>query len=647
MRNRKDGSVRVSSDASPTVAQILDVEEWAMQQLNVTQQDSLWAVQMAITFRVFGFYPEAIERATISQKLDPEDWRAPFCLAQTYALQGDYTLAIQTLSRVIEAFRASQVLMEKWRDTFYDSILYFLGEWHSELHEFEAAMAAFREIYEHNSDKYESALKIILLLQDQEKYSDIMGYLQEMNQRMNDEGLSRLIAMSHEYSNYPAYHQTITKAAKLSNGFKVIREAYQLALEAAEKDTSRLAILAGLRYWYGLTLFYDRETEADLKEAMSMWEKTITLSRPGGSSDEQFIRMMTAEKLASVYLELAREAGVDSPEGQDYLKKMAYLCNNGGDEESDMTDARTPLLLSRLYRLIGNEEQAKESLRSHVKLSIDLLSDEDDGNDWQGYERLAMAFLHFNDDINALAAWSLLGPVEEEDGEENQEEEQENTAEADGDAEPGSTEDHIQTDALVADKADLEGIEQLRLVDEAEGTPNDEKLNGNSNVSTDNIGDQDAAASTRITSPTTKGAVHSSAPESQGDSPASPQPETSGDPAPETAHRYGNTNFSCDGRCGHIWTFADDIYACRDCVDVQFEAGCLEKLQNGTLERKVCGKTHEFFHIPKWNDEEARQIPRGSVKVGGEIISIATWLDSIRKEWGFMGTGVAADGVAE
>jgi hypothetical protein len=52
--------------------------------------DSLWAVQMAITFRNYGFCPEAIERSLIARELDPNNWRADFCLAQTYALQNDY-----------------------------------------------------------------------------------------------------------------------------------------------------------------------------------------------------------------------------------------------------------------------------------------------------------------------------------------------------------------------------------------------------------------------------------------------------------------------------------------------------------------------------------------------------------------------------
>ena len=48
-----------------------------------------------------------------------------------------------------------------------------------------------------------------------------------------------------------------------------------------------------------------------------------------------------------------------------------------------------------------------DCLKSHIKLSIALISDEDPNNDW----RLAMGFMFSGDDVNALAAWYLIGPT--------------------------------------------------------------------------------------------------------------------------------------------------------------------------------------------------------------------------------------------
>jgi hypothetical protein len=91
----------------------------------------------------------------------------------------------------------------------------------------------------------------------------------------------------------------------------------------------------------------------------------------------------------------------------------------------------------------------------------------------------------------------------------------------------------------------------------------------------------------------------------------------------------------CDGRCGITWTFADDIYYCRDCLNVAFDQGCLETLRTGTLDRKICHPNHKFFHIPKWDVEGGGKVPKGYVKVGGKVVDVKDWLNNIRRKFGF------------
>ncbi|QVM11257.1 hypothetical protein D8B26_005911 [Coccidioides posadasii str. Silveira] len=180
VKERTGEGERVTSDVSPTLEQILEVEKWAMKELGVTEQDSLWTVRMAITFRHYGFYQQAIERSTISKNLDSSsNWRAPFCLAQTHALQGRYKMALETLEEVIAMFRKNGDIMEEWCAAFYSDILYYLREWNVELQEYEAANA-------HNPDSYEPILRIILILEAQEKYGEIIECLQSLDGEMDE-----------------------------------------------------------------------------------------------------------------------------------------------------------------------------------------------------------------------------------------------------------------------------------------------------------------------------------------------------------------------------------------------------------------------------------------------------------------------------
>ena len=115
---------------------------------------------------------------------------------------------------------------------------------------------------------------------------------------------------------------------------------------------------------------------------------------------------------------------------------------------------------------------------------------------------------------------------------------------------------------------------------------------------------------------------------------SSSQQEAASTPA-VPRRKEGKLGQVCDGYCGHTWSFADDFYACKDCIDVQFDSGCLEKLRNGTLESKICGKDHEFLYVPKWDEDEHARIPEGQMKVGGELVLVKDWLNSIRQQWGF------------
>jgi len=37
----------------------------------------------------------------------------------------------------------------------------------------------------------------------------------------------------------------------------------------------------------------------------------------------------------------------------------------------------------------------------------------------------------------------------------------------------------------------------------------------------------------------------------------------------------------------------------------------------------------------KWDDEQHTKITEGQVKVGGELVAVKDWLNTIRRQWGF------------
>lgn len=96
----------------------------------------------------------------------------------------------------------------------------------------------------------------------------------------------------------------------------------------------------------------------------------------------------------------------------------------------------------------------------------------------------------------------------------------------------------------------------------------------------------------------------------------------------------GPLSAMCDGCCGKTWSFANDIYACRQCDDVQFDLPCLNKLRAGTLDSTVCGKDHEMLHVPAYDAVEMEKIGDGNVKVGEQIMTVDEWIQRVKENWG-------------
>ncbi|OJD35002.1 cytochrome p450 [Diplodia corticola] len=82
----------------------------------------------------------------------------------------------------------------------------------------------------------------------------------------------------------------------------------------------------------------------------------------------------------------------------------------------------------------------------------------------------------------------------------------------------------------------------------------------------------------------------------------------------------------CDGRCGKTWTgrFDGDMWVCRECADRCFDQGCMEKLRDGQLVRRVCDPGHVkgFVHVKKWSD----QVEADEAKVD----DVGGWLEEVK-----------------
>ncbi|KAM7196289.1 hypothetical protein V8F20_007129 [Naviculisporaceae sp. PSN 640] len=100
------------------------------------------------------------------------------------------------------------------------------------------------------------------------------------------------------------------------------------------------------------------------------------------------------------------------------------------------------------------------------------------------------------------------------------------------------------------------------------------------------------------------------------------------------------------------WTFEDDIYACKYCIDTYLCEPCLNEIKAGDPDKihPVCHPLHDWMHLPKWTLDSwvesvmmVVRLPKknedGELVLGDETMDLPAWLDKVTEPWG----GLAED----
>lgn len=560
------------------MATILRAESWAQKALGIDSPDSLWQTQMSYIFCHYKFAPEALERGLLALEIEPNCWRSRYSVALAHEIAGssrNVESAVKQMVMVAKVFREDSALADKETETFC-KILVSLGTWKTELKQYDSAMEALLEACEKYPDQKEVIFSTISCLEAQEKISEIVQCLEDLNSRINEDGLSKLIAFYHRFSgdDHRRFHKFVLSNLKGTLFLPFVRETFQVAIEAANSDGEKTETAVTLRYWYAHTLYLIAECDHDYEQALQIWEQILTSVSHPTISRQQW---RTVRSLSQAYLQRAIKLGAENPSTlglvvrlKDLAKKRSYIENING-------------MVARGCILVGDTGEARNSMRGDIREALDLLSHDDPSNDCLGYMTLARALTQLDDDKNALAAWSLTRSSQDTD------------------------------DAEMITETPSED-QPLPLVENQDTTAG--------------AGRHDKAKECKA--PIKEGSCAST------DAPATI--ETANSEASSTStdsDQLYNYHYVCGGDCGREWRCPDDLYHCRDCIDVQFDETCYLKLKEGNLklEQADCDASHSFLYIPKRSSEALDAMPPDSVMVGKDVVSVKDWLDGIRKEW--------------
>ena len=480
------------------------------------------------------------------------------------------------------------------RESMLPKSLRSMATWHGKLHNFDAARKIYEQILQNDPKDYEATLGIITLMGEQGRNAEAIEYLKRMSQSADETTKQdRLTQMFFYLASDDTYHATITKVARQNDSLEFIKNGYETAISVAaskntkdnvEKANPSPGVTAHLLMHFGFVLNRYHADQNEKSRAIELWEQVLTIKHGAEIDWQLFLARREATKnLSFTYAQRAREAGSASELASQNLQKLDKLMASG-DMFAAFDDAMVKYLRGRYHSTVNEKEKAMELLKSSVELGLALLSDEDPSNDFIGYGKLAECFKSVGDDKNALAAWSLIGPTTNLPI-----------------IEPPKVD--------VGPSTETRGNEQSSMLD----------INSTGDHANKESDSHEAIDSQESYLPSA--------------TPFSPPPLKRSATSFKIKKPSGPLSNRCDGRCGTTWTFADDIYVCKDCIDVQFDHGCLELLRKGDLARNVCDKGHDFLHVEKYDFEKAARIGAGNVEVGGNVMTVKEWLDSIKKEW--------------
>jgi hypothetical protein len=328
-------------------------------------------------------------------------------------------------------------------------------------------------------------------------------------------------------------------------------ETLDTAISVGRQKPNKSLVVAALLLSNGVALAHYSDTEDTLKRfdlALERWKECYGITSKEEYSG-QYMSMLVSRFIATAYLEpiiSKRAAGIDS------LARIAELTDLGKEAASSYFIAVNHRnAVAAYHTLLGEPDKAREHLKHDLQVGLDLLSDEDPDNDYEGWLKISEVCVHTGDLLGSLSAWSLIQPND------------------------------IEEKFAATGKA------------------------------------QEVAQSGE-------------------------QSETPDKPETEETVRSGPAGNTCDGRCGVVWSYANDVYICLYCTDVQFDSGCVEKLKKGELDRFICHPDHLFVHIPAWTDEAWAGKDRVRIggelvdgkRIGGEVVTVTEWLNLLRKQWG-------------
>lgn len=480
------------------------------------------------------------------------------------------------------------------------SVFQALGELEDSLDNLESAISYYKQAYEQNGpnkDILHALASDYALTGLKEEAVSIVQ--QAVTEKTPGTESSLLIAMLQTVVRkdwtdleplFTAIHWLIVSSPEY---WTVILQELETAIEQNRAENKGEDV-ASLQLMLGNAMYFLRQNfPEDVVKAVDYWHAGLaTLHEEIGLEgrwDLDFMKQQTLTLLGRRRIEQALQE--EQPDYQCYTSELQELYETGEAYQS------VKLVLASLYTLSGQRLKAQEILRSEMVTAFNILVDDDDGNDWEGFSAIRNSLMHTEDFENARKACLLL-PERKFDLDvlkallENE----------DPSLEAASThlvefyEKECQSDEKAIDRFNkvAEETERLRAAAEPDST--------------------EAALWTGVSR------------------------------ILEGFHKLDDLPFPCKA----CWKRGVDLNFCKYCDRIDLCDACLVDLKAGKASKPfVCSKLHDWIRFESWTLENyvlawKRLVPVTAEDGSQQLISASKWLGNLcddwkldKSEWGF------------
>ncbi|EXJ54057.1 hypothetical protein A1O7_09394 [Cladophialophora yegresii CBS 114405] len=405
---------------------VFDAAAWVQQalSLNDANLDALWYERIAETFA------QNYEPAAAKQQCEKaKDLGGGWSVDEIWAVavenmsqdEGDLvrkeelrTLACSRLETVVEHLRSSFQTPEAEDDARQSLVrnLVRLADWQAELKCLDRAFTLYEEALAMDQGNHFTRgvlLKAIYAEQREEEARNMLARM--VNQKESSSNLDLFAA----FLLYLAVNQNtsfsldpLTIIIFLGQPDKAFNSHVLKAIETAIADIrGSNAITEGVLLLYqGVCLARGTSEESHIQQAIRCWDDCQSLYIPS-SYDLETTREMAARFVAQHFFHQARNPEISPEEREQNFRQLLRVNRPASLWPSSFQPTS---YLASYYVLQGQVEEARKLFREDMIAALVILSDHDPDNDVFGYKTMANILMHTGDDLNALSAWSLLGP---------------------------------------------------------------------------------------------------------------------------------------------------------------------------------------------------------------------------------------------